>query len=123
MRECSLYGNQGIDGQFNYGCYFLNEDKSYRQCSLEDWQNQRRTTEGLSMVSDIVDEHWVSTVWVGIDRGFDMDKPLVFETMVFPDRNVPKIECYCERYSTYEDAIKGHIAACEWVRQQKESKQ
>jgi len=51
---------------------------------------------------------WVSTVWLGTDYDFyeTNDKPIIFETMVFP--NDSRSEEYCERYSTEEEALEGH---------------
>jgi len=49
----------------------------------------------------------ISTVWLGLDHGLSAEKPLVFETMVFPNEGNYEDE-YCERYSTKEEAIKGH---------------
>jgi len=53
------------------------------------------------------DGKWVSTVFLGIDHGFGEGKPLIFETMVFPKKG-DYGDLYYERYSTEEEAIKGH---------------
>lgn len=47
----------------------------------------------------------VSTIWLGLDHSFDGGKPLIFETMLLSkgDDNGDM-----ERYSTEEEAIKGH---------------
>ena len=54
---------------------------------------------------------WVSTVWLGLDQrlGFEVesDKPIIFETMVFPKKG-DFSDLDCERYSTEEEAIAGH---------------
>ena len=45
----------------------------------------------------------ISTVFLGLDHQFnEIGKPLIFETMVFPECEI------CERYSTWEEAEKGH---------------
>lgn len=51
---------------------------------------------------------WVSTVWLGLDHNFfDKGKPMIFETMVFPEHgNFSEIDC--QRYSTEKQALKGH---------------
>lgn len=46
----------------------------------------------------------VSTVWLGVDHG-NGEKPLVFETMVFTPKGK---RVFCGRYSTLEEAEKGH---------------
>ena len=49
----------------------------------------------------------ISTVFLGLDHSFNSDKILLFETMVFPDEKTFS-ELDMNRYSTYEEAIKGH---------------
>lgn len=49
----------------------------------------------------------VSTVWLGLDqRMFDKGDPIIFETMVFPPHKIWGEDQ--QRYSTEEEAIKGH---------------
>ena len=50
---------------------------------------------------------WVSTVWLGLDCQFGEGKPLIFETMVFPEKG-NFLDIDCARYSTEEEALKGH---------------
>lgn len=49
----------------------------------------------------------VSTVFLGIDHGFDEDVPILFETMIFGGEH----DDYTERYTTWEDAEVGHAKA------------
>lgn len=51
-------------------------------------------------------KYWVSTVWLGLDHSWDGDKPLIFETMVFPHDDLSEQEM--ERYSTEKEALAGH---------------
>ncbi len=72
------------------------------------------------------DGTWISTVWIGIDQdiGFS-DRPMIFETMVFPGRctetcEKPRFkansigvcnhlrELDVDRYSTEAEALRGH---------------
>lgn len=53
------------------------------------------------------DGKWISTVWLGLDHSFDVDRPLIFETMVFP-KSGDYGELDMDRYSTEEEAKKGH---------------
>ena len=57
----------------------------------------------------------VSTVFLGIDHNFcDDGDPLLFETMIFCDEDPNGrrfSENYCERYSSWEAAERGHEAA------------
>lgn len=66
----------------------------------------------------------VSTVWLGMDHNFSDDgNPLIFETMVFPNKGdgMEFSEDYCQRYSTEEEAIKGHEEAVEKYKQGNET--
>jgi len=55
---------------------------------------------------------WVSTVWLGMDHSLDEDIPLIFETMVFPEKG-SYIDEDLERYSTLEQAVEGHKKMCD----------
>ena len=64
----------------------------------------------------------MSTVWIGLDMGWPKEgeigkhKPLIFETMVFPNDDM--LERYdCERYSTEAEAMAGHaLYGVKWKR-------
>lgn len=71
----------------------------------------------------ITPEIYVSTVFLGMDHGFpelqemrgqpiEDYKPILWETMVFGS----ELEDDCERYTSREDAIKGHLAMMDAVR-------
>jgi len=64
----------------------------------------------------LVDNRWVSTVWLGIDHSFGGKKKLLFETMVFDhegggDSGGDILECF--RWSTLAEAQKGHATIVE----------
>ena len=62
-----------------------------------------------------VDDYTVSTVFLGLDHNFDEHgPPLIYETMVFPKGDW--CERYCDRYSTYEEAMNGHQRVCDLLR-------
>lgn len=66
---------------------------------------------------DEVKDKEVSTVFLGLDHNYiNKGAPLVFETMVF-NLGGGCLEIYCERYSTYEEALAGHQKAVQWVKQ------
>lgn len=74
------------------------------EVGLHEWAN-RFERENRVVMKTVVDDHEVSTVFLGIDHGHDTwSKPLVWETMVFG----PRIE-YTERYWTYVQAARGHM--------------
>ena len=68
----------------------LFENFSYKRIGLDELSNGYR----------------VSTVWLGLDHSFGGGKPLIFETMVFKGKGNSDLDM--ERYSTLEEAVKGH---------------
>jgi len=54
--------------------------------------------------TSLLDTIRVSTVFIGIDHAWNDGPPLVFESMVFGGED----DGYMERYSTWEEAEKGH---------------
>lgn len=54
--------------------------------------------------TDVADGVSVSTVFLGLDHGFDSDKPVLFETMVFGG----PLDQEQERFCTWAEAVDGH---------------
>jgi hypothetical protein len=63
---------------------------------------------------DDIDNHRISTVWLGLNHRWNSGPPLLFETMVF--KNGDMAEEYCDRYSTWKEAEEGHEKAIQWVK-------
>lgn len=93
--------------------YFLNEDKTYRQCEVLEWGMQFETM-NRHVGDDVIDDKHVSTVWLGLDHNYFGGSPLLLETMVF-DGPCGGRDIYCERYSTWDEAVEGHKRAIQWV--------
>jgi len=90
-------------------------DRQGNSISMEQWGDLRKdkVVEQTRVVSQMV-----STVWLGMDHNYRMDDspPLIFETMVFhikEDGEWDFSSDYCERYSTEEEAMAGHLRAVE----------
>lgn len=102
--------------------YYLNEDKTTSKCDLHTWGEQTQKmcdTDSKHVASDILEDKWVSTVWLGLDHNLnDKGDPLIFETMIFDhsDGKTDMSDIYCERYSTWQEAEEGHKKALEWVK-------
>ena len=61
-------------------------------------------------------DYKISTVWLGNDHNFYQDGlPIIFETMIFKntDTDRPWCDIYMDRYSTEEEALRGHEIAVE----------
>jgi hypothetical protein len=54
----------------------------------------------------------VSTVFLAIDHSFNGGTPVLFETMIFGGEH----DGYQERYTSFEEAVKGHEVAVKLVR-------
>lgn len=96
--------------------YFLNDDHTYRPCTLMEWAKQMEDfykQDKKHVGYDDVNGYHVSTVWLGLDHNFGVGEPLLFETMVFPYQD--GIETYTERYTTWDEAVAGHERAIQWV--------
>lgn len=91
--------------------YFLNEDKTYKPCSVLEWAKQFESIDRRVAEDFFPNGYRVSTVWMGFSPHFYEGPPLVFETMVFKDGR----DIYCNRCSTWNDAIKQHEIASGWV--------
>jgi len=84
--------------------YVLNDDNIPVKSSFEEFTSSKKQM-GYSLQKDLAKNCRVSTVFLGFDHGYgETESPLLFETMVFDG----DFDGYQMRYSTYEDAMKGH---------------
>lgn len=94
--------------------YFLNPDHTYRECSLDEWEEQFKNQELCRVAAVKFDDYFILTIWLGLHHNFLCnDPPLVFETIVFKPRYN---RIYQDRYSTWDQALAGHQKAIEWVK-------
>lgn len=88
--------------------YILDEQKRVIPVDLMTWATWFDDTAKRRVAWDEVGDVQVSTVFIGLDHNFGTSgPPLVFETMIFGGPHSD----YCERYSTWEDAMSGHAKA------------
>jgi len=93
--------------------YLLNEDHSVTPVPEGDeglllWGKMFESSNRI-VAQDQVGNKWISTVFLGIDHNWRTDgPPLLFETMVFQDDRAGDMW----RYSTWDEAVEGHKAAC-----------
>ena len=72
-----------------------------------DWARYYETSNRKVNDTILPDGIHISTVFLGIDHNFGGGKPLLFETMIFGGEH----DNYQERYSTWNEAEKGHEKA------------
>src|SRR5262245_17445389 len=114
-------------------------DRQGNPLDLMEWARLMEDPEYRRIADTTIGDYWISTVWLGIDHGFGMGVPIIFETMIFDAR--PEVRARRElplrvflalggeeredllpldgdqwRYATEEQARRGHVEACELVR-------
>lgn len=123
----SVFGDDypGDDDPFSLVAYLRSRpeftDRQGRPLTIEQWSRMFADRAYKRVASTTVRRLWVSTVWMGMDHGYG-NKPLYFETMVFPApgskryRNRPWMEEYVERYTTELEARRGHQRIVDRIR-------
>lgn len=97
--------------------YNLDGNNKIVPCDRDGWVDLYNTEEGQKrrrVGRDEVEGKEVSTVFLAMDHGYG-GKPMCFETMVF-DEDGKGYDIYCERYSTWNEAVAGHQKAIQWVK-------
>lgn len=80
-------------------------DRKGQPISLRRWGELHSDYDYKVLAKDIVGISEVSTVWLGIDHGWEQDSPpIIFETMIF----VGPHDEECWRYPTEVEALAGH---------------
>lgn len=101
--------------------FMLDDDKNV--VPIEGGTEQERLMRWAAMLEDDgcryvafdeVEGVQVSTVFLGLDHGYGMGPPLVFETMIFGGGE--GLDMYQVRYSYWDDAVRGHARALAAVR-------
>ena len=86
--------------------YILKDKKAIRCDDLSEWGAWFETADRIVAKTTLPDSKKISTVFLGLDYSFENGKPLLFETMVFPEDSYLDLDM--ERYSTWEEAEEGH---------------
>lgn len=86
--------------------YILKGKKVVEETDLLKWGKWFETA-NRHVANDKIGNVQVSTVFLGLDHSFGTGKPLLFETMIFGGKH----DGYQDRYTTWEEAEKGHKKA------------
>lgn len=120
LRDAEGVAQFGADylDRFHMWHYVLDEGSHVpRKATLGEWavwlEVQRgKPYGGLRRVrrDTLPDGTWVSTVFLGLDHGFDPDgPPILFETMIFDSEDATSSDIdYQDRCSTWDEALKMH---------------
>lgn len=71
------------------------------------WGAQFEDIKSRRVAETTIGDARISTVFLGLDHNWGGGPPLLFETMIFGGEH----DGYCERYSTWDEAERGHAAA------------
>jgi len=91
-------------GVMNTKYYILEGHTAVLATDLITWAKWFETGDRTVAKTKIGDSD-VSTVFLGLDHNYGDGRPLLFETMIFGGKS----NGFQERYSTWEEAEKGHI--------------
>lgn len=109
--------------------YILDADHQLvRVDDLMEWARFFEKTENRRVARTCINGLFVSTVFLGLDHGYWNNKPLFFETMIFPDEdNAPPViyferildwaHGYEMRYATWDEAVEGHETVVTTIRE------
>ena len=104
--------------------YLLDENNQPYPVEIKELTTENTSKNKVVQQDTLPNGKFVSTVFLGLDHGFSGRnkpgyKPVLWETMVFPDDESGADE-YMERYTSYEDALEGHKRALEYANSSKD---
>jgi ABC-type uncharacterized transport system YnjBCD substrate-binding protein len=85
--------------------YILDENNKPVPSTIEkycEWIEENPTKKALKQ--EAIGDTYISTVFLGLDQAWNSNIPVLWETMIFGGDH----DQYQERYTSVEDAIKGH---------------
>ena len=98
----------------NFDKHYILKGKEIIETDLMTWARwlEENRTDRIIKQETVANGRWVSTVFLGLDHSFSEEGlPILFETMIFPGKDKPLREEYCDRYATYDEALAGHAKA------------
>ena len=99
-------------------------DRQGKEIALMEWGRKCEDHDYKIVKQEEVDKYFISTVWIGLNMQMFRNAPKqIFETMIFLQDEENKnpddpLHLYQARYSTEEEAIKGHEEALALCRAQ-----
>lgn len=91
---------------------YILDGKTPIKCNdILEWARWFEQKEVRIVKKEYIGQVLVSTVFLGIDHAFGGVEPILFETMIFGGLH----DEYCARYSTWDEAERGHDRAAKLV--------
>jgi hypothetical protein len=97
-------------------------DRNGVPINIDTWGKLFENTEYQRLGHDHVGHYLVSTVWLGLDHGFESDTPVIFETMIFATQDAKdddELNQVCTRYTSESAALTGHQQTVQNLREGK----
>ena len=97
-------------------------DRNGVPINIDTWGKLFENTEYQRLGHDHVGHYLVSTVWLGLDHGFESDTPVIFETMIFAtqdEKDDDELNQVCTRYTSEAAALTGHQQTVQNLREGK----
>jgi hypothetical protein len=91
--------------------HYILEGHKVKKVDLLTWAKWYETTE-RHVADEKVGDVRISTVFLGLDHSFGNGPPLIFETLVFGG----PLDQEMDRYTTWEEAEKGHKTMVERIK-------
>lgn len=92
-------------------------DRQGQPIDMMRWQVLHSDLAYMRVAGDTIGPYWVSTVWLGLNHQYGDGPPIIFETMVFlADTQELADVPFQDRYSTEEQAKRGHEEICTLIR-------
>jgi hypothetical protein len=92
--------------------YTLDANKNPVPCSSFEFEKDCRDFENRKRVAKTtIGPYTVSTVFLSIDHNFGKGQPILFETMIWSDKDINNPGAFFDvqyRYRTWEEAMEGH---------------
>jgi hypothetical protein len=99
--------------------YYPYYDKEGIKISFEEWIAFKQKPDYSVVKQETIGDYQVSTVWLGTNCDYgNTGRPIIFETMVFTDKEVNEHEDLQFRYVNEVEAWEGHKAVVALVKAQ-----
>lgn len=95
--------------------YILTPEHEIKTVSFVEWSEWMEPFKNRIVANTFYEDVKVSTVFLPTDHnfGFENDGPILFETMIFGGSD--EFDNYQTRCRTYDEALKMHCDACNYV--------
>ena len=88
------------------GHYILENQKPVPCLDYDGWARLSSQQKHVSL-NYIGRKDWISTIFLGVEHGYECGKPIIFETMIFCEDE--KYDQYQERYTDFYEAAARHL--------------